>query len=98
MGTSEAEDRSTQLLSAVLTRTPETGTAMTEDNSNDASEASEFEDLAQEQQPGLLEEIWTFMKEEKIWWMSPIILALLLVGLLVALTSTGAAPFIYTLF
>lgn len=68
---------------------------MTEDNSSDASE---FEDLAQEQEPGLLKEIWTFIKEEKIWWMGPIVLALLLVGVLVALTSTGAAPFIYTLF
>ncbi len=68
---------------------------MTNDNS---PESSEFEDLGREQQPGLLTEIWTFIKEEKVWWMTPIILALLLVGILVTLTSTGAAPFIYTLF
>ena len=60
--------------------------------------SSEFEDLGREPEPGLLSEIWTFIREEKIWWMGPIILALLLVGVLVALTSTGAAPFIYTLF
>ncbi len=63
-----------------------------------APESSEFEDLSREQEPSLLREIWTFIKEEKLWWMSPIIIALLLVGILVALTSTGAAPFIYTLF
>lgn len=68
---------------------------MSDDNSN---ETSEFEELSREQEPGLLTEIWTFIKEEKIWWMGPIVLALLLVGVLVALTSTGAAPFIYTLF
>jgi hypothetical protein len=68
---------------------------MSEDNS---SESSEFEELGQEQAPSLLKEIWTFIKEEKIWWMGPIVLALLCVGILVALTSTGAAPFIYTLF
>ena len=65
---------------------------------DDAPESSEFEDLGREQEPSLLREIWTFIKEEKLWWMSPIIIALLLVGILVALTSTGAAPFIYTLF
>ena len=65
---------------------------------DDAPEPSEFEDLGREQEPGLLREIWTFIKEEKLWWMSPIIIALLLVGILIALTTTGAAPFIYTLF
>ena len=68
---------------------------MAKDNSQGSSE---FEDLGREQEPGLLREIWTFIKEEKIWWMAPIVVALLLVGVLVALTSTGAAPFIYTLF
>ena len=64
----------------------------------DAPESSEFEDLSREQEPSLLREIWTFIKEEKLWWMSPIIIALLLVAILIALTTTGAAPFIYTLF
>ena len=59
---------------------------------------SEFEQLADEQQTGLMAEFWLFIKEEKKWWLTPIILVLLGVGVLVALTSTGAAPFIYTLF
>ncbi|MCA9011475.1 MAG: hypothetical protein KDB01_17100 [Planctomycetaceae bacterium] len=61
-------------------------------------ESSDFEHIGQEPEPGLLREIWTFIKEERIWWMGPIVIALILVGALVALTSTGAAPFIYTLF
>lgn len=59
---------------------------------------SEFEQLSGEQQMGLMAEFWLFIKEEKKWWLTPIILVLLVVGALVALTSTGAAPFIYTLF
>lgn len=68
---------------------------MTSGNSPDSSE---FEDLNREKEHSFIREIWTFMKEEKLWWMSPIIIVLLLAGVLVALTSTGAAPFIYTLF
>ena len=65
---------------------------------DDSQKSSEFEELGQERSPGLLKEVWIFIREEKIWWMGPIILVLLLVGILVTLTSTGAAPFIYTLF
>lgn len=67
----------------------------TTDNSN--SEKS-FEELSQEKQIGLAAEFWMFIKENKIWWMLPIVLVLGLVGVLAFLTSTGAAPFIYTLF
>jgi hypothetical protein len=57
-----------------------------------------FEELSRDQQPGLIAEFWQFIKENKIWWMLPIVIVLALVGLLAFLTSTGAAPFIYTLF
>ncbi len=47
----------------------------------------------------ILAELWAFMKVRKKWWLGPIILILLLLGLLVVLTSGSAlAPFIYTLF
>ena len=72
---------------------------MSDQNPEQSTEsASEFEKLAEEQQMSLLAEFWLFIKEEKKWWLTPIILVLLGVGALVALTSTGAAPFIYTLF
>jgi len=41
-------------------------------------------------------EFWFFVKARKVYWMIPIILALLLVILLVTVGSTS--PFIYTLF
>lgn len=63
-----------------------------------STQQSEFESLNEQEQMGLLAEFWLFIKEEKKWWLTPIILVLLIVGTLVALTSSGAAPFIYTLF
>jgi hypothetical protein len=44
-------------------------------------------------------ELWAFMKVRKRWWLAPIIIVLLLLGLLIVLTAGSAlAPFIYTLF
>jgi hypothetical protein len=39
------------------------------------------------------------MKQNKKWWLLPLLLTLLVFGLLIFLSSsTGLAPFIYTLF
>ena len=47
----------------------------------------------------LLPELWAFMKVRKKWWLGPIVLMLVLLGLLIVLTQgTAVAPFIYTLF
>ena len=44
-------------------------------------------------------ELWAFMKTQKKWWIGPIILVLVLMGLILILTQGSAlAPFIYTLF
>jgi hypothetical protein len=56
---------------------------------------TEFEQQAQEDQPGLLREFWEFLRYNKKWWLLPILLILLLLGVLIALAGTGAAPFIY---
>lgn len=43
--------------------------------------------------------IWDFLKVRKKWWLTPIFVVLLLLGLLIVLTQGSAlAPFIYTLF
>jgi len=47
---------------------------------------------------GLLTEFWDFLRDNKKWWLAPIIGSVLLLGALVLLGGTAAAPFIYTLF
>jgi hypothetical protein len=46
----------------------------------------------------LLKDFWCFLIREKRWWLTPILLILLLLGLLMWFSSTAVAPFIYTLF
>jgi hypothetical protein len=47
----------------------------------------------------ILAELWDFLKTRKKWWLAPIILVLLFVGLLIVFAGGSAiAPFIYTLF
>jgi Family of unknown function (DUF5989) len=47
----------------------------------------------------LLKEFWLFLKVRKKWWLLPIILVLVLVGLLLVFAQGSAlAPFIYTIF
>ncbi|MCS6913961.1 MAG: DUF5989 family protein [Myxococcota bacterium] len=43
-------------------------------------------------------ELWTFLCQEKRWWLTPIVVLLVLLGVLVLLSGTAMAPFIYTLF
>jgi hypothetical protein len=58
-----------------------------------------FEQLAAEQRgKGLVSEFWEFLRDNKKWWLLPILVVLLLLGVLVVLGGTSAAPFIYTLF
>ncbi len=46
----------------------------------------------------LFSEFLEFLVTNKKWWLGPIVLVLLALGALLLLTSTAAAPFIYTLF
>jgi len=64
-----------------------------------SSEKTDFEKAAVEQRrENLISELWGFLKQNKKWWLIPILLVLLLFGLLILLSGTGLAPFIYTLF
>lgn len=46
-----------------------------------------------------LTDIWKFVKERKKFWLLPIIIILLLIGVLIVFGGSSAiAPFIYTLF
>ena len=47
----------------------------------------------------LLKDLWAFMRERKKFWMAPIIVVLVLLGVVIVLAEGSAvAPFIYALF
>ena len=65
------------------------------------SEKNKEDDFAKQadlEQPGLLREFWDFLRYNKKWWLLPILLTLVVLGVFVALSGTAFAPFIYTLF
>ena len=66
-----------------------------------APELSPAERLAQEADrtpPSLAREFLDFLRHNKKWWLTPILLVLLAIGLLAVAAGTGAGPFIYALF
>jgi hypothetical protein len=58
----------------------------------------DFATQASSERTSLVGEFADFLKENKKWWLAPILIAILGLGLLVLLGGTAAAPFIYTLF
>ena len=46
-----------------------------------------------------LSDLWQFMRVRKKFWLAPIIIILLLLGILIVFAEgTAVAPFVYTLF
>lgn len=58
---------------------------------------SEFE-KADARNASLLREIAGFLGENKKWWLVPILVTFLVIGVVALLSTTPAMPFIYTLF
>lgn len=63
-----------------------------------SNQPNEFQTESKAGRTSLVGEFWDFLKHNKKWWLTPIIVVMLLVGVLVVLGGTAAAPFIYTLF
>jgi len=59
---------------------------------------SDFLNRAEEPSPGIVREFVDFLRDNKKWWLIPILLMLSLIGLFAALSTTALAPFIYPLF
>jgi hypothetical protein len=57
-----------------------------------------FEDAGQGKNRGVLAEFFLMLRHNKKYWLAPIIILLLALGLLVILGGSAVAPFIYTLF
>jgi hypothetical protein len=66
---------------------------MTRDNEQN------FENLAQSTKSGgIVSEFIAFMKENAKWWLIPFLIVFGLLGIVIVLAGTGAAPFIYAMF
>lgn len=62
-------------------------------------EKKSFENQNQESgNGGFVQEFIGLLKHNKKWWITPIIVCLLIFGILIILGGSSAAPFIYTLF
>lgn len=57
-----------------------------------------FEQLAKGSNSVWIAELWALILHTKKLWLTPVVVVLLLLGVLVFLSGTAAAPFIYTLF
>ena len=57
-----------------------------------------FEAAGQRKQAGIFGEVFQMLKQNKKYWLIPILVVLLALGALVLLSGTAAAPFIYQLF
>ncbi len=59
---------------------------------------TDFERHSGTEKMSITREFLQFLGHNKKWWLLPIVVTILLLGALVFLAGTGAAPFIYTLF
>jgi hypothetical protein len=71
---------------------------MADSDKKDTAPATDFEAQANAARSGVIGEFVDFLRYNKKWWLTPIIVILLLVGVMVVLLGTPAGPFIYTLF
>ena len=63
------------------------------------NEPVNFSDITNtSKQSGFLSEFASMLMHNKKWWLTPIVLVLILFGLLIILGGSSYAPFIYTLF
>jgi Family of unknown function (DUF5989) len=71
---------------------------MTSSNDRKDSQAESFSRQASLERPGFFSEYLYLLRKTGKWWLLPMIVILLGLGAMMILSSTAAAPFIYTLF
>ncbi len=70
---------------------------MTTPTNDPDARRQEFADQAGRRRQSTLVELLRFLGQNKKWWLAPIVVMLLLVGVLVILGGTVLAPLIYPL-
>ncbi|MBN2703131.1 MAG: hypothetical protein JXR23_02875 [Pontiellaceae bacterium] len=62
------------------------------------SQKKEFLEQAGQKRSNIVREFLDFLRHNKKWWLLPIILILLLMGLFILISGTALAPFLYPIF
>ena len=70
----------------------------TEHPAGEINSGDGFADQSQSRSPSVLAEFVDFLVHNKKWWLTPIVLVLLILSFFVLMTSTALGPFIYVLF
>jgi fluoride ion exporter CrcB/FEX len=61
--------------------------------------SDDFNEIARSRrESSFVQELFGMLRQQRKYWLMPLILVLLLLGLLISLSGTAVAPFIYTLF
>ena len=61
-------------------------------------EKQTLDEIAAGSRRGLVGELWLYVRTQGKWWLAPILITLLVLGLFVVIGTTGAGPLIYALF
>ena len=64
----------------------------------ESQQARAFEQAGKARRATLVGECWAFLKQNKKWWLAPIVVTLLVIGLVVATGGVTALQFLYPLF
>lgn len=59
--------------------------------------ANDFANQAKTAAPSIITEFIDFLRDYRVWWLTPLIIVLVLLGGLAFLSETALAPFIYPL-
>lgn len=74
------------------------GSKSTEPERTDKRPEDSFAEMAREKQPGFFREFASFLRYNRKWWLTPILIVLALLIVLVVVSQTPLAPFIYPFF
>jgi uncharacterized protein DUF5989 len=62
------------------------------------NEPDTLQEAAKQPAPSLTSEFFAFLLHNKKWWLVPVLIVMALLTVLMLVSSTPVAPFIYTLF
>jgi|KBSSwiStaDraftv2_1062776.scaffolds.fasta_scaffold748771_1 Family of unknown function (DUF5989) len=65
---------------------------------DDRRDSDLLAEKAAQRRTSFLADYWRFLREERKWWMLPVLVVLFLAGGIIVLAGTAGAPLLYALF